>query len=96
MTKADLVSQVYAKAKKGDFANRTACERGVNAVIDSIMEALASGDKVQLVGFGSFTVHERKAHMGRNPQTNEPMEIGSTMAVSFHPGKMLKERVNQK
>ncbi len=94
MTKADLVSQVYAKARRGDFASRTAAERAVNNMRDAIVEALEAGDKVQIVGFGSFTVHERKAHTGRNPQTGDPMEIAATKAVSFHPGRILKNRVN--
>lgn len=66
----------------------------VDAVIESVSEALAAGDKVALVGFGSFEVRERAARMGRNPQTGEEIEIPASKVPAFKPGKVLKEAIH--
>ena len=65
----------------------------VNAVLDSITEALVKGEKVQLVGFGSFEVKERAAHKGHNPITKEEMMIPATKTPMFKAGKILKDSV---
>ena len=67
----------------------------MNAFIESIEEALANGDKVQLIGFGTFEVRERPARKGRNPQTNEEIMIEASKAPVFKAGKALKEIVNR-
>lgn len=89
MTKSDLISEVAAKTgitkKDADIA--------VNAVVDAVIGALASGDKVQLVGFGTFEVKTRGEHTGRNPFTGEAMTISESKHVSFSAGKTLKENV---
>lgn len=89
MTKSDLVDSVAAKAgmTKKDSA------RAVDAVFDTIKEQLKTGDKVQLVGFGSFEVKQREARVGRNPKTMEEIRIPSRRVPVFRPGKELKEAV---
>lgn len=91
MTKADLVAQVAEKVtlKKKDV------EKAVNAVFASIQEALASGEKAQFVGFGTFEVKQRKARKGRNPQTGKVIEIPSVKVPVFKPGKALKDTVSK-
>ncbi|WP_216363929.1 MULTISPECIES: HU family DNA-binding protein [unclassified Neomoorella] len=85
----DLVASV---AEKTDLTKKEA-EKVVSAVLASIEEALAQGDKVQLVGFGTFEIKERAARVGRNPRTGEEIEIAATRVPVFKPGKALKEAV---
>ena len=88
MTKADLVEKV---AETG-MAKKQA-EAAVDAVISSIKEALAKGDSARLVGFGTFSVKERKAHTGRNPRTGKPLRIKAKKVPAFSAGKALKDSV---
>ncbi|MGB9904320.1 MAG: HU family DNA-binding protein [Desulfotomaculales bacterium] len=90
MNKADLVAQV---AEKSDMTKKDA-EKAVSAVLAAIEEALAKGDKVQLVGFGTFEVRERAARKGRNPQTGEEIEIAAARVPVFKAGKSLREVVS--
>ena len=90
MTKTDLISAV---AEKSGLTKKDA-EKAVAAVIDSITETLANGEKVQLVGFGTFEVAERAAREGRNPHTGEPMPIAASKAPKFKAGKALKDALN--
>ena len=89
MNKAELVSVVATKTG----LSRKDCEKVLNTSLDAITEALAAGDKVQLVGFGAFEVKERAAHIGRNPHTKEEMEIPASRAAGFKAGKALKDAV---
>ncbi len=89
MNKTDLVTAV---AEKTELAKKDA-EKAVNAVFASIEEALTKGDKVQLVGFGTFEVKERKERTGRNPQTKEQIVIPASKVPAFKAGKTLKEAV---
>lgn len=89
MNKAELISKV---AQKTGFSRKDS-DSAVNAALSIITETLAAGERVQLVGFGSFEVKERKSHMGHNPATNEPMEISATNYVSFKPGKALNDAI---
>lgn len=89
MNKAELVNKV---AERADITKRDA-ERVVTAVFDSIEEALVSGDKVQLVGFGTFEVRERAARTGRNPRTGEEIDIPATQVPTFKAGKALRDAV---
>ena len=68
--------------------------RAVEAVFDTISNALQRGDEVRLVGFGTFSVGKRKASTGRNPRTGEPMNIKASAQPKFKPGKGLKDAVN--
>lgn len=91
MNKAELVSAV---AEKTGMSKKDS-EKAVNAAFDTITEALAAGDKVQLVGFGAFEVKERGARIGLNPKTKEEIEIPASRVASFKVGKALKEAVTK-
>jgi DNA-binding protein HU-beta len=88
MTKADLVAAV---AETGMTKKQAAA--AVDAVISSITGALKKGDKVSLIGFGSFSVKKRKARTGRNPQTGKAIKIKAKKVPAFSAGKGLKEAV---
>ncbi|SMB89482.1 bacterial nucleoid protein Hbs [Thermanaeromonas toyohensis ToBE] len=89
MNKAELVASV---AEKAEMTKKDA-EKAVNALFASIEEALARGDKVQLVGFGTFEVKERAARVGRNPRTGEEISIAATKVPVFKAGKALRDAV---
>ena len=89
MTKADLASKV---AESGMTKKDAAA--AVDAVIVAIKDALAEGEKVSLIGFGTFSVKERKARTGRNPRTGEKLEIPAKKIPVFSPGKGLKDAVS--
>ncbi|MHB8157496.1 MAG: HU family DNA-binding protein [Desulfocucumaceae bacterium] len=90
MNKADLVSKV---AEKTDFTKKDA-EKAVTAVLASIEEALSGGEKVQLVGFGTFEIRQRAARKGRNPQTGQEISIAAAKVPVFKAGKALRESVS--
>ncbi len=90
MNKADLIKSI---SEKGDITKVDA-EKALNALIESVEEALVNGDKVQLVGFGSFEVRERAERKGRNPQTKKEITIKASKAPVFKAGKALKDMVN--
>ena len=92
MNKAELIAAVAAKT--GD--TKKAAEASVDAIVAAIKESLKKGEKVQLVGFGSFEVRKRAARKGRNPQTKEEIKIPASKAPVFRAGKQLKELVNKK
>ncbi len=92
MNKAELVAAIAAKT--GD--TKKGAEASVNAFVEVITDALAKGDKVQLVGFGSFEVRKRAARKGRNPRTKEEIKIPASKAPVFKAGKALKDLVNKK
>ena len=89
MNKAELVAAV---AKLADL-NKQQADAAVAAVIDAVTYALKKGEKVQLVGFGSFEAKERAARMGRNPKTKEEIKIPATKVATFKAGKALKDAV---
>ncbi|MFO7245673.1 MAG: HU family DNA-binding protein [Thermaerobacter sp.] len=89
MNKAELINRV---AEKTGLTKKDT-EKAVNAVVETIEQALANGEKVSLVGFGTFEVRSRKARTGRNPQTGATIEIPASRVPAFRPGKALKERV---
>ena len=88
MTKAELINAV---AETG--LTKKAAEAAINAVFESIGNALAKGESFQMLGFGSFSVRERAAREGRNPRTGEPAKIPATKVPVFKAGKTLKEKV---
>ena len=90
MTKADLVDEVAAVTQ----LSRRSSEEVVNVFFDSIVESLRRGDKVELRGFGSFRLRHRRARMGRNPKTGEPVHVPAKAVPFFKPGKELRELVN--
>ncbi len=92
MNKADLIAAIAAKTGE----TKKSAEASVNAFVDVVTESLVKGDKVQLVGFGSFEVRKRAARKGRNPQTKEEIKIPASKAPVFKAGKALKDLVNKK
>ncbi|HAU50467.1 MAG: HU family DNA-binding protein [Firmicutes bacterium] len=92
MNKAELIAAV---AEKTGFTKKNA-EDAVNATMDVIQDALVAGEKVQLIGFGTFEVRQRKARTGRNPRKpGETIEIAASKAPVFKAGKALKDSVNK-
>ena len=90
MNKADLVA---AMAEKAGVSKKDA-EASLKAFTDVVAEELKKGEKIQLVGFGTFEVSERAAREGRNPQTGETMTIAACKAPKFKAGKALKDAIN--
>ncbi len=91
MNKAELIAAVVQKTG----VSKKETDMVINAVIDSITTAMAEGDKVQLLGFGSFETRERGARPGKNPRTGETVMIPACKAPVFKAGKALKDAVNQ-
>ena len=90
MNKTELVAAVAEQAG----LSRKDAEAAVKAFTDVVADALKNGDKIQLVGFGTFEVSERAAREGRNPQTGKTMKIAACKAPKFKAGKALKDAVN--
>ncbi|HIW27080.1 MAG TPA: HU family DNA-binding protein [Candidatus Lawsonibacter pullicola] len=91
MNKTELIAAV---AEKADLSKKDA-EAAITATVDAIAEALTQGEKVQLVGFGSFEVKTRAARVGRNPRTGEEIPISEAKLPVFKAGKALKDAVAQ-
>lgn len=90
MNKTELINSI---AEKTGLTKKDS-EKSVNAFLQSVEEALQKGDKVSLVGFGTFEVRTRKARTGRNPQTGDPIEIPASKVPAFKAGKALKDSVS--
>ncbi|MFR5877015.1 MAG: HU family DNA-binding protein [Eubacterium sp.] len=91
MNKTELVAAVAAKAE----LSKKDAEAAVTATVEAITEALTEGEKVALVGFGTFDVKERAARTGLNPRTKEKIEIPASKAPAFKAGKALKDAINK-
>lgn len=92
MNKTDLINSIATKSG----LNKKNSEAALNAFIASVEDSLVGGDKVVLVGFGTFDVRKRAARKGRNPQTKKEMPIPASKAPVFKAGKVLKDKVNKK
>ncbi|WP_404402238.1 nucleoid-associated protein HU-beta [Idiomarina seosinensis] len=90
MNKSQLIDKVAA----GADISKAAAGRALDSMIDAVTEALKKDDQVALVGFGTFSVRERSARTGRNPQTGETIQIAAAKVPSFKAGKALKDAVN--
>ncbi len=90
MTKTELVANVAEKAG----IDRKRADKAVNAVFEAVKQALVEGDKVQIIGFGTFENRARSARKGRNPRTGEEIQIKASKLPSFKAGKALKDAVN--
>ncbi|WP_257265428.1 HU family DNA-binding protein [Endozoicomonas sp. ONNA2] len=90
MNKSELIDAIAASAD----ISKAAAGRALDAMINSVTGALKNGEQVVLVGFGTFSVKERAARAGRNPQTGEPIEIAAARIPGFKAGKALKDAVN--
>ncbi len=91
MNKLELVSAI---AEQANLTKKDA-EAALKAFVDSVEASLKKGEKVQLVGFGTFEVRERAARVGRNPRTNEEMQIAAAKVPTFKAGKALKDLINK-
>lgn len=89
MNKGDLINQIAADAG----LSKAQAGAALNSVLDSVAKTLKKGDKVTLVGFGTFSVSERAARTGRNPQTGKEIKIAAKNVVKFKPGKELSAAV---
>ena len=90
MTKSELINQI---AEKSELTKKDA-EKAFSAVVSTITDALVSGEKVQIVGFGTFEARTRNARTGKNPRTNEPIKIPAATVPAFKAGKAFKDAVN--
>jgi DNA-binding protein HU-beta len=90
MTKSDLIERLAVKAE----LTRPRAEELIDSILNDVTEALKKGEKVNISGFGTFTVSNRKARTGRNPKTGEPIEISASRSAKFKPGKTLKEALS--
>ena len=90
MNKTELVA---AMAEASGLAKKD-CDTALSAFIGAVETALKSGDKVHLVGFGTFEVKERAAHTGKNPATGETIEVAASKAPAFKPGKAFKDSIH--
>lgn len=91
MNKTELVAAIADKAE----LSKKDSEKALAAFVEVVTEELQKGEKVQLVGFGTFEVSKRAAREGRNPQTGKAMKIAASKAPKFKPGKALKDEVNR-
>lgn len=91
MTKGELIDKIAAKAG----LTKVAAEKALNAFTSSVTDALKKGDKVALVGFGTFSTVKRAARKGRNPQTGKEIKIKASTAPKFKAGKSLKDSVTK-
>ena len=92
MNKGQLVIELV---KKTAFSRKDA-EKALNAFVDSVSDSLKKGEKVQLIGFGTFDVKDRPARVARNPRTGAELKIAASKAPVFKAGKALKDKVNTK
>jgi integration host factor alpha subunit len=90
MTKADLIEGLANKLG----LNKGEAEKAVNVVLDDIIGALKQGERVNISGFGTFSVSTRQARTGRNPKTGESIQISSSRSAKFKAGKQLKDSLN--
>ena len=92
MTKAELIDKIAKDAK----VSKAVAGNALSSLIDGVSKALAKGDSVTLVGFGTFSVSRRAARKGRNPQTGSEIRIAAAKVPRFRAGKQLKDMVNRK
>lgn len=90
MNKAELVSAIAEEAQ----LTKVDADKALTGILDALTNCLADGDKVTLVGFGTFSVAERAARTGQNPQTGKKIEIAASTAPKFKPGNTLKALIN--
>ena len=91
MTKSELIEQL---TDKQPHLSPKEVEKAVKEILESLIHSLASGDRVEVRGFGSFSLHYREPRMGRNPKTGEKVELDGKYVPHFKPGKAFRDRVN--
>jgi DNA-binding protein HU-beta len=90
MTKADLIEGLANKLAM----NKGEAEKAINVMLDDVINALKQGERVNISGFGTFSVSTRQARTGRNPKTGESIQISASRSAKFKPGKQLKDSLN--
>ncbi len=90
MTKQEFVNAIASESG----LSKTDTEKALNATTEAIKNALSKGESVQLIGFGTFSISERAARTGRNPQTGKEIQIAAKKVAKFKPGKALDETIN--
>ena len=93
MTKSELIEQVFAIQGKG-FLSSQDVELAVKAILEQMAESLSRGDRIEIRGFGSFSLHHRAARQGRNPKTGTAVQIAESYVPHFKAGKELRDRIN--
>ncbi len=94
LTKSELIARV-ASRNTLSLLEEEDIELAIKTILEQMVETLAAGERVEIRGFGSFSLHHRPPRVGRNPKTGESVNVGSKYVPHFKPGKELKERVNQ-
>ncbi|HET8710626.1 MAG TPA: integration host factor subunit beta [Spongiibacteraceae bacterium] len=92
MTKSELIERIAAKQPQLSIKD---IELAVKAVLEHMSQTLASGERIEIRGFGSFSLHYREPRQGRNPKTGDTVELSGKYVPHFKPGKEMRERVNQ-
>lgn len=92
MTKSELIELI---ARRQTQFSQKDVELAVNQIIDSMIESLSEGDRIEIRGFGSFSLHHRQARVGRNPKTGENVVLGEKRVPHFKPGKTLRDEVDE-
>jgi integration host factor subunit beta len=92
MTKSELIELIARKQTQ--FAQKDV-EIAVNQIVDSMIDTLSQGERIEIRGFGSFSLHHRKARVGRNPKTGATVKLDDKRVPHFKPGKALRERVDE-
>jgi integration host factor subunit beta len=93
MTRSELVALLASRQSTLDAQD---IDDAVKTILRQMSDALATGQRIEIRGFGSFALHERSARIGRNPRTGEPVAVPARYSPHFKPGKELRERVNSK
>ncbi len=91
MTKSELIELI--SRKQTQFSQKDV-ELAVNEILDSMIDSLSKGERIEIRGFGSFSLHHRKARVGRNPKTGEQVDLSEKRVPHFKPGKSLKDSVD--
>jgi len=92
MTKSELIEALVAKQPG---VQPKLVEQGVRDILEAMVQTMANGERIEIRGFGSFSLHYRKPRLGRNPKTGDKVQLDGKYVPHFKPGKMLRERVDQ-
>ena len=92
MTKSELIERIASRQSQLSLKD---VELAVKTIIEQMSQKLASGERIEIRGFGSFSLHYREPRQGRNPKTGEAVELNGTYVPHFKPGKEMRERVNE-
>ena len=91
MTKSEFINRL---ADKFDHLSADEIDAAVRSILDRLSFSLQNGERIEIRGFGGFSLHHRKPRVGRNPKTGEPVQLTAKSTIHFKPGKELRERVN--